>query len=171
MKVFSLRHEVFIAWKLFKVLKRIWGKEGIHQQQSQHPLSHVTSVMSSLVWLQAAAVSDDLEERVFLNVARDLQSQSLLHHGRQMKSEQGGQRQLTWLVKGVISLYPDRVMGAAVVTGTRINQPSPLDKSVVIKPKVKPGSLVSTSESGFALLVVTRDSQEARGCQPHPKPW
>uniref|UniRef100_A0A8D2QND8 Neurobeachin like 1 n=1 Tax=Zosterops lateralis melanops TaxID=1220523 RepID=A0A8D2QND8_ZOSLA len=60
-------------------------------------------------------------------------------------------------------------MGAAVVTGTRINQPSPLDKSVVIKPKVKPGSLVSTSESGFALLVVTRVSQEARGCQPHPK--
>lgn len=124
--------------------------------------------MSYLVWSQAAATSDYLEERVFLKVARELQSQALLHQGSQAEAKQDGQKQLTWLAKGVIPLYPDRVMGAGVVAGTRINQPSLRDKTVVIKPKVKPGSLVSTSEQGLALLVVTRVSQEACGCQLHP---
>lgn len=124
--------------------------------------------MSYLVWSQAAATSDDLDERVFLKVVRELQSQALLHQGRQAESKQVGQKQLTWLAKGAIPLYPDRVMGAGVVAGTRINQPSPLDRTVVIKPEVRPGNLVSTSEQGLALLVVTRVSQEASGCQPHP---
>lgn len=80
--------------------------------------------MSNLVWSQAAATSDDPEEGVFLKVARELQSQALLHQGRQVEPEQDSQQQFTC----VKSLYPDRVMGAAVEAGARIDQPSPVDK-------------------------------------------
>lgn len=60
--------------------------------------------MSYLVWSQAAATSDDLDERVFLKVVRELQSQALLHQGKQAESKQVGQKQLTWLAKGAIPL-------------------------------------------------------------------
>lgn len=75
---------------------------------------------------------------------------------------------MTSLVKGEASLYLNKVIRAALVVVTRINQPRSLDKSVVMKPEIKPTSLVSTSALGFGLVMGARVSQESRGCQAHP---
>lgn len=152
---------------LLKVFERIWGKEGIHQQQSQHPLSHLASVMSSLVWSQAAATSDDLEDSVvkgFQGAAKPVSAPSAQASGVWA----GWPAAVDLMGIGCHLTIPRQSEGSSS-GGWNQDQPAqPLDKSVGINPEVKLGSLVSTSESGFALLVVTRVSQEARGCQPHP---
>uniref|UniRef100_A0A663LW83 Neurobeachin like 1 n=1 Tax=Athene cunicularia TaxID=194338 RepID=A0A663LW83_ATHCN len=51
------------------------------------------------------------------------------------------------------------VIRARLVVVTRIYQPRSLDSSVVMKPEIKPGSLVSISVWGFGLVMVTRASQ------------
>lgn len=66
-------------------------KEGVHHQQGQHPLSSLTFVTCCLVWSQANVISDNPEERVFLNVVRKWQSQALLHQGRQAETERDDQ--------------------------------------------------------------------------------
>lgn len=132
---FSKSYKAFVAWKLFKIFERLWRDCSLWVKPGSALLADFCNVLLSLV---TSKQYFQWSRREFLSV-REQQSHALFHQGRQAETEHDEEAaDLTSKRCGLAVPEQDGWSGSGY---SNQDQPAEiLDKSVVIKPEIKPRS-------------------------------